>query len=142
MAHALDRPTRSASRRCVELACQLIRSSSEVPELCWATDLSTSGAWVDTSQPLQTGEIVVVCIEPTGLNLGSMTIFARVARGHQGKRIGDFSAGSGLELLDLDPSQALQLTGWLSKRQHRQPRLRKRRSIVQPSAHPFAFRCN
>jgi hypothetical protein len=113
-------------RHVAELACEIICRTSEVPTLGWGTDLSASGMFVETDEPLETGEPLVVCFQPAvGWRLPELMLFAEVARRCRGRRRNDLVGGGvGLRLLDLRPTERFALARWLAPRPARRPVLR------------------
>ena len=118
---------RRAMRRVVDLPCQVVTSRAETPIDYHARDLSLDGMWLGTSEPLRTGETVVVCFEPpdarlprTGWMSNQMLVFARVVRVQtHASRPGSpaaatSAAGMALELLDLGAAERKRLGHWLS----------------------------
>ena len=114
-------------RRVVDLPCQVVSSRAEAPIDYNASDLSLDGMWLGTSEPLRTGETVVVCFDPpdarrlrTGWMSNEILVFARVVRVQtHASRPGSpaataAAAGMALELLDLSGSERRRLGQWLS----------------------------
>ena len=93
--------TRRASRRRVDLLCQLIRSDYDEPIRHRITDLSAFGAWVRTTFPMTEGERVVLVFTPPGGT--EVTIFAdvkRIERPSESRR--RRSRGMGLEFQGME----------------------------------------
>jgi hypothetical protein len=117
--------SRRAMRRVVDLPCQVVSSRAESPIDYNASDLSLDGMWLGTSEPLRTGETVVVCFDPpdarrlrTGWMSNEILVFARVVRVQtHAPRPGSpatAAAGMALELLDLCAAERRRLGQWLS----------------------------
>ena len=119
--------SRRAIRRVVDLPCQVVSSRTEAPIDYDAGDLSLDGMWLGTSEPLRTGETVVVCFEPPegrrpriGWMSNEILVFARVVRVQtHAPRPGSpatttAAAGMALELLDLCAAERRRLGQWLS----------------------------
>ncbi|MBI4704225.1 MAG: PilZ domain-containing protein [Deltaproteobacteria bacterium] len=121
---------RRAVRRAVDLPCELITRYVDEPLLCWATDLSPLGAWIETPGPLWPGEVVVLSLRPiVRWPHREITVFAHVVRiavSGRGERRDE--PGMGLEFRDLNRYEFGALQGWL---RHRPPPLpRRRRRLV------------
>ena len=119
---------RRSLRRAVDLPCQLVSKFVDEPLLYWATDLSPEGIWIETPIPMRTGEVVVLCFQPTIWWPGSeLRLFAEVARVSTARRRREAGlAGMGLEFLDLSVHEHRALSAWL---RGRPPPLPKRRPL-------------
>lgn len=72
---------RRGTRRAVDIPCEVIRTDSDEPLRCRATDLSHSGIWLETHTPLQPDEPLVITFRPPEWpSPFSITVFGRVAR--------------------------------------------------------------
>ena len=131
--------SRRGIRRAIQLGCELISTRSDVPMGCLATDLSTTGIWLSTVEPVRAGEQVVVCFEPReGWDRGELTLFAEVARVITTRKQ-SAGGGMGLEFIDLAGMDEAMLTEWLGKRKMPVPRRRRPMPrVVLPG--PTAFR--
>jgi hypothetical protein len=115
-------------RRGVDLRCQVVTARRDEPIGYHASDLSLDGMWLETAEPLRSGETVVVCFEPVdghapraGRFTSEMLVFARVVRvqtrvpavdPHPPRRE---RAGMALEMLDLTAHERQRLGRWLSE---------------------------
>ena len=143
---------RRSSRHAVELACEVVTSDHDEPQLFWATDLSPEGIWLETSQPIiDTGSELVVCFRPAvWWEAREIIVFGEVARVSHGLRHEDEAPGIGVAFLDLSPSERWSLRCWLRPRPERSPARRGRKPVqvcatvdLPPhrySDHPFAAR--
>jgi hypothetical protein len=127
---AVPMGSRRDIRRHVELGCELISNRTDAPTGCLATDLSTTGIWICTAQPVRAGEHVVVCFQPAAgegaadWHTGELTLFAEVTR-VMTTRLGTPGGGMGLEFLDLEGAARRDLTAWLARRKMPVPRRRR-----------------
>lgn len=133
--------SRRGIRRSVGLNCELISNRGDFPIGCLATDLSTTGIWLSTDEPVRAGEQVVVCFEPNdGWSEGELTVFAEVARVTT-TRQGRPGGGMGLEFLDLQGAEDAHLLEWLARRKMPVPRRRRPMPRVMPELPaPTSFR--
>ncbi len=112
-----DQGWRRGARRSVELPCGLIARQSEAPELGWALDLSRTGAWIETPEPLTVGEELVVCVQP-GISWrgGELHLFGEVQRAER-RRVGGVDAlGMAVAFLGLSLDERIRLASWLGRR--------------------------
>jgi hypothetical protein len=107
---------RRASRRDVELSCDVICSDWDEPFTHSMNDLSAYGVWLRTSFPRQVGETVVLSFRPPKWGgQRELNVFARVARvklarrGTTGRRTG----GMGLVFTDLTGAEKRMLENGL-----------------------------
>jgi hypothetical protein len=101
---------RRSTRRHVALRCEVISNYADEPVPHAASDLSTSGLWVDTHQPLHVGSHVVLCFPMPSWSDAQLTVFARVTRIRTGRRKRDRGPlGMGLEFLGLSRHERHQL---------------------------------
>lgn len=109
---------RRSVRKSVEFQCEICCSHADEPVPYEASEMSSSGMWVATDQPLRTGEHVVVCFQPGGSwGLGELMVFAEVARvATSRRRANTGSAGMALEFMDIEPHEARELERWLMHR--------------------------
>lgn len=126
-------------RRAVDLPCELVSKFVDEPLLYWATDLSPHGIWIETPIPMRTGELVVLCFQPTVWWPGSeLRVFAEVARvSTTRRRSAAGSTGMGLEFLDMSAHEHRALESWLRGRppplpRRRQLPKRRRRPLPRP----------
>ena len=121
---------RRALRRAVELPCDLVSRYLDQPLLYWATDLSPFGLWLETPLPMQLGEQVVLCFQPSHWRGREITVFAEVVRVANGRRAEADAAtrttGMGLEFVDLGFDEERALRAWLFGRPPPLPRRRRR----------------
>ncbi|MBX3184873.1 MAG: PilZ domain-containing protein [Polyangiaceae bacterium] len=112
-----DRGWRRGARRAVELPCGLIAGHSEAPELGWALDLSRTGAWIETPEPLSVGEELVVCVQP-GISWrgGELQIFGEVQRAERRCVAGAMALGMAVAFQGLSLDERIRLAGWLGRR--------------------------
>ena len=98
---------RRGTRKAVDIACEVIREDSDDPIFCRATDLSHSGIWLQTSEPLRPGEQLVVTFRPPEWpSPFSITVFGQVARVIEGRRQADHGlTGMGVEFGDLSEAE-------------------------------------
>lgn len=145
----LIRARRGFVRCATELLCEVITRHHDDVLLSWATDLSESGLFVESSAPSPPGEDLVVSFRPiVHWTLPELTVFARVARTTHGRRRGDVDRGMGLRFLDLSHHERCALTRWLMPRAPLAPRSRASKPPTPPrvppahcwSEHPFASR--
>jgi hypothetical protein len=136
MAILIEHPAgqRRALRRAVDMPCAVVSRYVDEPLLYWATDLSPYGVWLDTSFPMEAGELVVVCFKPAIWWPGrELMVFAEVTRA---ARTRGKETGMGLEFLDLDVHERRALSGWLRGRPpplpKRRPRSERRRALPLP----------
>jgi PilZ domain len=109
--------SRLSARHRVELPCEVITSQSNEPALLWATDLSASGLWIDTDEPLDLCDETVVCFKPSvWWRASEIQVFAKVARISRGARGPRDDKGMGLSFLDLTQREKWQLRCWLRPR--------------------------
>ncbi len=131
--------SRRGIRRAVTLPCELISNRADHPVGCRATDLSTTGLWLATAEPVRAGDHVVVCFEPSeGWHAGELSVFAEVTRVVTTRAGG---GGMGLEFMDLEAGEQALLDRWLSERKMPVPRRRRpvpRAPLVPPE--PCVFR--
>jgi hypothetical protein len=108
--------SRRAIRRAVSIGCELVTSRWDEPLRYVATDLSVSGMWLQTAEPVRSGEIVVVCFRPDDGIETDLHVFAQVARVMTARGASEATpgVGMGLELLDLTPDEAVRLESWLA----------------------------
>ncbi len=136
--------SRRGIRRSVGLDCELISNRGDDPVGCMATDLSTTGIWLSTLEPVRAGEHVVVCFEPNdGWLGGEIMLFAEVARVIT-TRPGSAGGGMGLEFMDLAGAEDALLLEWLARRKMPVPRRRRpmpRPAPVAPVAKPYMAPC-
>jgi hypothetical protein len=139
---AAPQGSRRGIRRSVGLGCEVISTRWDAPVRYRATDLSTSGIWVTTPDPVRAGEGVVVCFNPgDGWSRGELWLFAEVVRVVSTRR-GTDGSGMGLAFLDLPANDEMFLQSWLGAR--RMPVPRRRRPVAmaplpEPTA-PASFR--
>jgi hypothetical protein len=131
--------SRRAIRRAVSLGCEVISTRSDLPVMYRATDVSASGIWLQTSEPVRAGETVVVCFRPDDDSSRDLFVFASVARVMTARGATDETpgVGMGLELLDLAEQERTRLDRWLSR--HRLPIPRRRRPL--PAAPKLPSTC-
>ena len=104
----LARPSESrrASRRAVELSCDVVSYYSDEPEAHVATNVSPLGMWIDTAMPLHPGAELVVGFRPPHYEGPELLVFATVARVVTGRRRSDRGRlGMAVEFSDLSSSQ-------------------------------------
>ena len=127
--------SRLGIRRSVSLPCELISNRRDVAAICTATDLSTTGLWLSTDEPVRAGEHVVVCFQPgDGWTLGELVVFAEVTRVIT-VRMGSVGGGMGLEFMDLRAVERTALDAWLLQR--RMPVPRRRRPLPRRGPPPL-----
>lgn len=115
---------RRALRRAVELPCEVVSRYVDEPLLYWATDLTPYGLWLEAPAPMQVGEQVVVCLQPTvWWHRRELMIFSEVTRVAWHRDAG--VRGMALEFIDITPHEQRALSQWL---RGRPPRLPKRRA--------------
>jgi hypothetical protein len=119
--------SRRAIRRVVELGCELVTRQHDEPLRYNASDLSPYGMWIQTPEPMRTGEELVVCFEPPGVwGGGELMLFAEVARVATARRCLDLPGiGMGLEFTDLSKCDHHLLARWLGSRKTPVPRRRR-----------------
>jgi hypothetical protein len=89
---------RRATRRAVDMTCEIVSPWWDEPVSHRLADLSLFGVWIDTSFPLPVGERVALSFAPP--RRPEMTVFAEVRRvrpNRTGRR-----GGMALEFLDLE----------------------------------------
>jgi len=126
-----QRPSnRRASRRAVDIPCEIVSKFVDEPLLYWATDLSPYGIWIETPIPMRTGEVVVLCFQPpvwwTGRELRIFAEVSRVCTTRRRTRAG--LSGMGLEFRDISPHEQRALGAWLRGRPPPLPKRRARES--------------
>lgn len=126
--------SRRAIRRAVSLGCELVTTRWDEPIRYRATDLSVTGLWLQTAEPVRAGETVVVCFRPTDGIDRELHVFAEVARVMTARGATDETpgVGMGLEMLDLTSLEVTRLEAWLSS--FTAPIPRRRRPIVRSSS--------
>lgn len=77
--HAQITNNRRGARCPAELPCKLVSHYSDRAVAHHITQVSTTGAWIDTVLPLHPGAEVVLCFTPPG-DTRELTVFAHVAR--------------------------------------------------------------
>ena len=125
MAPAVPHGSRTSIRRSVEIPCELVSARND-EALCYqATDLSTSGIWLQTARPFRTGETVCICFRPDDQK--QIMVFGEVARVATQRNANDQTPGigMGIEFLDLTPRERLRLTTYLASRRGPVPRRRR-----------------
>jgi len=126
---------RTSSRHQVELPCEIITPSADEPALMWATDLSASGLWLESHEPLDLGKEMVVCFKPSvWWRAREIQVFGAVARVSPGLRGPRDAKGMGIQFLDLSAREKWQLRCWLRPRPETKPRRR-----VLPSRNRFSI---
>ncbi|MBM4360911.1 MAG: PilZ domain-containing protein [Deltaproteobacteria bacterium] len=126
---------RGFARRAVALPCELYTPRHDTPLVTLATNLSESGMYVETLEPLACGEDVVVSFWPHGEWAGGpLTLFAQIARPVPGRRQGDRGSGVGLRFLDLSRAERCALTRWLRRRPRLTPGIRRSSSWLPLAA--------
>ncbi|MBM4360999.1 MAG: PilZ domain-containing protein [Deltaproteobacteria bacterium] len=125
--------SRRAIRRAVSLECELVTARWDEPLRYVATDLSVTGMWLHTADPVRSGEIVVVCFHPDDGEDREIHTFAEVARVMTARSVSKATpgVGMGLELLDLTRLEAARLEAWLAT--FTAPVPRRRRPVARPS---------
>ncbi len=118
---------RRADRHAVTLGCELVGERSDQLLHYRSTNLSLSGMWIETADPVRAGEQVVVCFEPPGYPGGELMLFAEVARVQTSRRrVTVPGSGMGLEFMDLTQADGVELALWLADRPLApSPRLRR-----------------
>ncbi len=129
--------SRRAIRRAVALGCEVISTRNDRPVRYRATDVSVGGIWLQTVDPVRTGETVVVCFRPEDGISRELLVFASVARVMTARDATDDTpgVGMGLELLDLATSERERLDRWLAN--HQLPVPRRRRPVARHDALPL-----
>ncbi len=136
--------SRRALRRAVDIPCELISRYVDQPLLYWATDLSPFGIWVETTTPMQMGEIVVLSFEPpAGWRNRGLTVFAEVTRVNANRRRHSAAdTGMGLEFCDLTCHEHRALQGWLRGRPPPLPRRKRRNAEFERALPPPRYAVN
>jgi hypothetical protein len=118
---------RRALRRAVELPCEVVSRYVDEPLLYWATDLTPFGVWLEAPAPMQVGEQMVICFQPTvWWNQRELMIFAEVTRVAWNRDTN--TRGMAIEFIDITPHEQRALTAWLRGRPPRLPQRRQRAS--------------
>lgn len=101
----------------MELPCGVIAGRSEAQELGWALDLSRSGAWIEVPEPLQVGEVLVLCVQPGIAWRGrELQIFAEVQRAERRFTPAGELPGMAIAFHDLSLDERIRLSSWLRRR--------------------------
>ena len=121
------RLTRRALRRAVNLPCELVSKYVEEPLLYWASDLTPHGIWLETPAPMELGEQVVLCFQPTvWWHSRSLSLFAEVSRVLWSRAPSE--RGMALSFLDISQHEKRALSAWLRRRPPPLPKRRARSS--------------
>ncbi|MCA9631660.1 MAG: PilZ domain-containing protein [Myxococcales bacterium] len=127
---------RRGVRHQVELPCELISSHSDDPLLIWATDLSHVGVWLETREPLNRGDDVVLCFQPlSGWDAGEVRVFAQVQRVERRRKPRAPALGMALEFADLSAAEAHALSAWLAPRPRKTFEVRSGLRSLAPLLH-------
>jgi len=119
----------------VDLPCQLVSRYVDEPLLYWASDLTPQGIWLETPAPMEIGEQVVLCFQPTvWWSSRELMLFAEVSRVMWTKE--RIANGMGLSFLDISTHEQRALAAWLRGRPPPLPKRRARtsRERVLPEA--------
>ncbi len=105
-----DKPhARRGTRHVAELPCKIVSHYWEEAVAHHITEVSTSGAWIDTLFPLHPGAEVVLCFTPPG-DCDEIRVFAHVARVVTGRRKRDRKPlGMALDFKDITAHERLAL---------------------------------
>jgi hypothetical protein len=137
---ALPAGSRRGIRRSVDIGCEVISTRWDAPAHFRASDLSLSGLWLPTPDPVRAGEEVVVCFEPGDeWHNGELWLFAEVVRVVSTRRASG-GGGMGLAFLDLGARDEALLGRWLDRRKMPVPRRRRPVPLAPLPAAPQAFR--
>jgi hypothetical protein len=104
---------RKGARQPLRMRCEIVSHYWDVPVVHQVSELSPSGAWIDTLLPLHPGAEVVLCFaSPCGAE--ELMLFAEVRRVVTGRRRGDRAAlGMALSFRALAGVEHAQLSGAL-----------------------------
>ena len=102
---------RVALRRAVEVECEVVSDSFEEPVMHRAKDLSTHGAFLESSLLLEEGAELILSFRPARYPLPTpMTVVGRVVRVSVPRRAGDAGRpGMGVRFVELDYDELLAL---------------------------------
>ncbi len=101
---------RRAERREVDVMCDVVARNWDEPVPYRASDLSPRGMWLDSTFPLEVGEIAHVTVRGTRPGEAPLELFARVARCTRTLRpLGEGRSGMGLEFLGVAADERTEL---------------------------------
>lgn len=101
---------RRSRRHSVDMLCELVRDDCDEPIRHRLSDISAYGAWIETSFPMEVGNLLAIVVQPpVGTDI---IVFARVKR-TRARRSGGRRGGMGVEFIGTTAGERLQLLMWL-----------------------------
>ena len=92
--------SRRATRRAVELFCDVVAPHEDYAEQALGTDLSQYGMSLMTDVPLDVGDVITVTFTPPGRDI-TLTLFGLVRRSFLDIDVGQFDTG--IEFVNITP---------------------------------------